>query len=486
MKTLIGNNGQHIYQQIANNIEQLIMNEVLKVGDKLPSVRILSKEHGISMSTAFQAYYSLEGKGLIESRPKSGYYVKYNPKKFPKLPQKPVLENIESDFSITEIVSRVYKDLDAENVVKFSLAIPPAELLPVAKLNKAILRALQTTKDSGTYYEHTQGNQELRRQISKLAFNWSGEITENEIIVTTGCSEALVISLKAATKPGDAVAIESPTYFGMLRVLELLGLKAVEISTDPVTGVDLDMLRKNIAKFNIKACLFIPNFNNPLGCCMPDDNKRELVELLAEGEIPLIEDDIYGELYFGPQRPRTCKSFDKHGLVLYCTSVTKSAAPGFRIGWAIPGRFLEKAREVKVAYSGPTATVTQAALAYFLGNGRYEYHLKEMRNLLYKQCLKYIRAITEYFPDDTCVSRPQGGFVLWVELNKDIDTFRLHQEAIKQNISIAPGHIFSLIPRYKNCMRISFGHPWSSEIERGLKTIGKIAQEMVAGQLQGK
>ena len=478
MKTTIGNNGQHIYQQIANNIEKLILDGVLKIGDKLPSVRIMSKEQGISMSTAFQAYYSLEGKGLIESRPKSGYYVRYNPKKKPKLPQKYEPETIESAVSVNEIVSRVYKDLDSENIIRFSLAIPPMELLPVAKLNKAIVSAIRKTKDSCTNYEHTQGNIELRRQISKLAFNWQGQVSEGDIIVTSGCSEALVICLKAATRPGDTVAIESPTFFGIFRILELLGLKAVEIPTDPETGVDLEYLKSSISKFNIRACLFIANFNNPLGCCMPDINKQALVEMLAELEIPLIEDDIYGELYFGTQRPRTCKSYDKYGMVLYCTSITKSIAPGYRIGWTIPGKFLEKARNVKVSYSGPTTTITQSALAYFLGNGRYEYHLKTMRKMLYTQCLRYIQAIMEFFPDDTRVSRPQGGFVLWIELNKNIDTFRLHQEAIKHSISIAPGHIFSLQPIYTSCLRISFGQPWNSEIERGLKILGKIAEEM--------
>jgi DNA-binding transcriptional MocR family regulator len=478
MKTIISDNDQHIYQQIANNIEKLIIDETLKVGDKLPSVRILSKEKGISVSTTFQAYYLLESKGLIESRPKSGYYVRYNPKKFPKLPQKSKPDEVESNISVSDIASRVYKDIDAENIIRFSMAIPPAELLPVAKLNKAIIKAVQQAKDAGTSYEQQQGNIELRKQISKLTFNWLGQIPEHEIMVTNGCSEALVICLKAATKAGDTVAIESPTYFGMLRVLELLGLKAVEIPTDPETGVDLEVLRNNIQKFNIKACLFITNFNNPLGSRMPDTTKKALVEMLAEFEIPLIEDDIYGELYFGTQRPLTCKSFDKHGLVLYCSSVTKSIAPGFRIGWAIPGKYLEKVKAIKIAYAGPTATVTQLALANFLDNGRYAYHLKEMRNKLYAQCLRYIQAITEYFPEDTRVSRPQGGFVLWIELNKEIDTSIMLQRAQMQNVSFAPGHIFSLQPRYKNCLRISFGQPWSSKIEKGLKILGKLAGEM--------
>jgi DNA-binding transcriptional MocR family regulator len=476
MRTQISNERLHIYQHIANNIEKLITGGSLKVGDKLQSVRMLGKEQGISVSTAFQAYYALEGKGLIEARSKSGYYVKYNPKKFRKLPQKIQPEAKESDISVEEIASRVYKELDSENIIRFSLALPSPDLLPVAKLNKAIIKSVQNTKDSCTGYEQTLGNPELRKQISKLSFNWSGQISDDEIIVTSGCNEALVTCLKASTKAGDTVAIESPTYFGMLRVLELLGLKAVEISTDPTTGVDLDFLKKCIPKFNIKACLFIPNFNNPLGCCMPDLNKKELVSMLANYEIPLIEDDIYGELYFGTQRPLTCKSFDKNGLVLHCTSVSKSIAPGYRIGWAIPGKFLDRVRNIKIAYSGPTATITQSAIANFLGNGRYEFHMKEMRKMLYTQCLQYIQTIVEHFPEDTRISRPQGGFVLWIELNKNIDTFKLYQEALKKNISIAPGHIFSLQPRYSNCLRISYSYPWNDRIEEGLKTIGKIAK----------
>jgi DNA-binding transcriptional MocR family regulator len=481
MKTQLSNEGLHIYQHIANNIEKLIINGALKVGDKLPSVRMLGKEQGISVSTAFQAYYALEGKGFIEARSKSGYYVKYNPNKFPRLPQKVHPEAKESNISVEEIASRVYKELDSENVIRFSLALPSVDLLPVAKLNKAITRSIQKAKDSCTGYEHTLGNPELRKQISKLSFNWSGQISDDEIIVTSGCNEALVTCLKASTKVGDTVAIESPTYFGMLRVLELLGLKALELPTDPVNGIDLDFLKKCIPKFNIKACLFIPNFNNPLGCLMPDLHKKELVEMLANYEIPLIEDDIYGELYFGTQRPKTCKSFDKNGLVLHCTSVSKSIAPGYRVGWAIPGKFLDRVRDIKIAYSGPTASVTQAAIANFLGNGRYEFHIKEMRKLLYTQCLRYIQAIVEYFPEDTRISRPQGGFVLWVELNKKIDTFILYQEALKHNVSIAPGHIFSLQPKYSNCLRISYCYSWNDRIEEGLKTIGRIAHSMNKG-----
>src|SRR5258708_37280034 len=246
---------------------------------------------------------------------------------------------------------------------------------------------MRASSHHGIQYEHIQGNRELRRQIAKQAFNWGGKISEEEVVVTAGCMEALVMCLKAVTKPGDTVAIESPTYFCIFQVIESLGLKAVEIPTDPVTGVDIAYLAKTIKKFPIAACVFVPNFNNPLGSCMPDEKKKQLVELITTHKIPLVEDDIYGELYFGKHRPKTCKSFDKKGWVLQCSSLSKSLAPGYRIGWILPGRFAEKVLRTKMMHTVTGTTITQQAIAHFLSIGCYEYHLKKLRKALHTQCL---------------------------------------------------------------------------------------------------
>jgi DNA-binding transcriptional MocR family regulator len=290
--------------------------------------------------------------------------------------------------------------------------------------------------------------------------------------------EALSFCLKAVTKPGDAVATESPTFYGIFRVMQSLGLKVVEVPTDPVTGIDISYLEQAIPRFNIKACLFVCNFNNPLGNIIPDDKKKQLVDMLAKKDIPLIEDDIYGEMYFGKTRPKTCKSFDKKGLVLHCSSFSKSLAPGYRIGWIIPGRFKEQVIRLKRMHTVATNTLAQAAIALFLSNGRYELHLRHLRKALHTQSLRYVQAISEYFPEDTLMTRPQGGFVLWVELNKGVDTFKLHKRALKQNIGIAPGHIFSSQARFENCFRLSYGEPWSNRIEEGIRTLGKLVKEM--------
>jgi len=465
----------HKYIEVAERIEKLIEKKALRIGDKLLSVRALSKEQGISLSTAFQSYYLLESKGLIEARPQSGYYVKYSHDHILDLPQACEPTDDAVPVSVDEMINSVYHDLNSDKLIHFSLGVPSIDLMPTAKLNKAVMQAIRDSKTCCLGYEHIQGNLELRRQIARQSFNWGGTPGEEDIVVTAGCVEALSLCIKAVTKPGDAVAIESPTYFAIFQVMESHGLKVVEIPTDPVSGIDLDYLERAIPKFDIKACLFVSNFNNPMGSCMPDDRKKQLVDMLAKKEIPLIEDDIYGELYFGKTRPKTCKSFDKKGLVLYCSSFSKSLAPGHRIGWTIPGRFKEQVIKLKRMHTVATNTLSQSAIAHFLSNGRYELHLRHLRKALHTQSLRYIQAISEYFPDDTRMTRPQGGFVLWVELNKKVNTYKLHKKALKQNIGIAPGQIFSSQARFENCFRISYGEPWSERIEQGIRTLGKLS-----------
>ncbi|MBS1733857.1 MAG: PLP-dependent aminotransferase family protein [Bacteroidetes bacterium] len=474
------NGDDHLYLQVAEGLEKMIADEVLRIGDKLPSVRMLSEEYGISMGTAFQAYYHLEGRGLIESRPKSGYYVRFNYRRFPELPKTKMQPELHShEVSVKEMIKSIYTDIAARDVTNFALAVPDASLLPAAKLSKSVVQALRNSTYHCVNYELTQGNIELRQQISKLAFNWGGKINPDEVIVTSGCLEGIMVCLKAVTNYGDTVAVETPTYFGINQAIESLGLKVVEIASDPVEGVDLDYFQKAIKRSKIKACVFVPSFNNPFGSCMSDENKKKLVDIITRHNIPLIEDDIYGELYFGRNRPRTCKYYDTKGLVMYCSSISKSLAPGYRIGWVIPGKFFDEVKQIKRIQNISCPTITQAAVAHFLKHGRYEYHLKTLRKALHTQSLRYVQAIIKYFPADTKVSRPHGGFILWLELNKKVNAFRLRTEAMKHNISIVPGKIFSSGSNYANCIRICFGKPWCKEVDEGLMTLGKIIKHMI-------
>ncbi len=268
--------------------------------------------------------------------------------------------------------------------------------------------------------------------------------------------------------------------WGIFNIMKSLGLKVVEIPISMKEGVNIEYLKKAISKFKIKACLFVTNFNNPFGSCIPDVKKEELVRLLAINQIPLIEDDVYGEMYFGKKKPLSCKTFDSEGLVMLCSSVSKTLAPGYRVGWTIPGKFKKEIILTKLIHTIATTTVTQTAIGLFMQDGKYESHLRGLRKALHTQCLRYIQAIMEFFPADTKVSRPQGGYVLWIELNLKVNAMELYHRAINFNISISPGHIFSTGARFQNCIRISFVRPYDTEVERGLKTLGSLIKKMIA------
>lgn len=467
-------NDSFLYSQVAGRLEEMIGKGVLRTGDKLPSVRTLSEEQGISMSTAYKAYSELEMKGLVEARPKSGYYVRFTPQEMPGAPRTERWPPPPRDISVDEMIREVYRNISQEGIVRLSMAVPGLELLPEARLSRSMMEALREDASSCIHYDDIQGNALLRQQLARLAFNWGGVAAPGEVVTTQGCMEALSLCLHALTRPGDTVAIEAPGYFGVSMVLHSHGLKVLEVPVHPESGIDLDYLEGAVKRVPLAACLFVPNFNNPTGACMPDENKERLVRMLAQRNIPLIEDDIYGELYFGKNRPLACKHFDAKGLVLYCSSFSKMLAPGYRVGWCIPGRFREQVLMQKLAHTITSATPTHAAVARFLEAGRFSLHMRKLRKALHTQCLRYTRAISASFPENIRVSRPQGGYVLWLELPPEVDAYRLYRQALRHNISIAPGQIFSPDGRFSNYIRIGFGAPFSPEMERSIGILGEI------------
>ena len=294
-------------------------------------------------------------------------------------------------------------------------------------------------------------------------------------MITSGCIEALNICLRAVTSRGDIVAVESPTYFGILSILESLGLRVLEIATDPREGVDLGALQTALRKYRVSACLFMTNFHNPLGSCMPEGKKKELVNLLAKKEIPLIEDDIYGDLPFGLRRPPAAKSFDRKGLVLWCSSFSKILSPGYRIGWTAPGRFQKQVERLKFVSSMGTGTLPQLVIAEFLEHSSYDRYLRKIRGAYQSQVQRVAQAVGKYFPEGTRVTRPEGGFVLWVELPRNVDSVDLYERAREKNISIAPGPIFSSKNKYRNFLRLNCGLMWSEKLDHALLTLGRLA-----------
>lgn len=463
----------YLYADVAAGLAVQIRSGVLKPGDRLPSVRMLCQQHGISMNTAKRAFLELEAQSLIESRPQSGYFVSRPVTQKLPLPETSKPSSRPADTEPEELISKVYANMGRKDLTLFSIGVPSGSLLPTARLQKEIIQATRQLEAAGAGLEPLQGNANLRRMVAQRSLLWGGNLSEDDLISTNGSMNALSFSLMTLGKPGDTIGVESPCYPGILQLALSLGYKVLELPTHPVTGIEIEALKKVVHR--IQVCLLIPNFNAPLGSCMPDEHKKEVVTLLARHGVPLIEDDTYGDLYFGPQRPTCCKSYDEEGNVLWCSAVSKTLAPGYRVGWLAPGKYRQQLLKMKLVHLTSSPAILQEAVGSFLKNGRYDGHLRTLRRTLQDNYANYARVIARHFPEGTRISRPQGGISLWVELEKGTDTAELYDLAIRQGISIAPGRMFTLQKQFDNCMRLTLGLPWSDKLEANLIRIGKLA-----------
>jgi len=468
-----------LYAQVAGKIEKLIRAGVLRPGDRVPSVRRACDQHGISLTTAVQAYRLLENRGLIEARPKSGFFVRSQLSHRVLEPATSRVRHSAMRIGVGSLQSRIFDAVRMPDVVPLGAAYPGVENLPVQKLSRIMAAVARSAGERGMSYDMPPGSEQLRRQIARRSLDWGGSLSPDEVITTCGGTEALALCLRAVTKPGEVIAVESPTYFGVLQQIEELRLKALEIPMHPRDGMDLDALEQAVKSRRIAACLAVPNFNNPLGSLMPDERKERLVALLARRDIPLIEDDVNGELYHTEHRPRVAQSYDKKGTVLLCGSFSKTLAPGYRVGWVAPGRYYEKVKSLKFASTLATASLPQFAIAEFVANGGYDHHLRSLRHNFAAQIRRMSDAVAEAFPAQIKFTRPVGGFVLWIELPKTVSALRLHELALARKISIAPGPMFSATQNFRNFIRINCGHSWNIRVERAVGLLGALVKEML-------
>ncbi|MDD2547721.1 MAG: PLP-dependent aminotransferase family protein [Burkholderiaceae bacterium] len=474
------------YERHADAMAQLIHNGTLRPGDRMPSVREASRARGISPSTVFAAYYLLEAQGLVHSRPRSGYYVSARlpaalqarpPEPLPSPPQRG-----STGVAISDLVFEVLGSARDRDLVPLGSAFPGLELFPLERLARCLSIGMRQLDPWTIVNSLSPGNARLRQQIA-LRYRLHGVAVEpDEIILTNGALEALNLCLEAVVQPGDTVVVESPTFYAALQALERLQLQALEVATHPRDGIDLDALAQALAQHPVRACWLMPSFQNPLGSLMPTGKKRELVALLERHQVPLIEDDVYGELHFAPHRPPPAKAFDGAGRVMHCSSFSKCLAPGYRVGWVAAGQYAPRVQRLKLMTTLSAAIPSQQALSEYLAQGGYDRHLRQLRRSLAQQQALALAAIDQHFPRGTRVSRPEGGYFVWVELPAQVDALALHRLALQQGISLAPGQIFSADQRFAHSVRINYGHPAQADFAQALHTVGAIACRL-AGQV---
>ena len=465
------------YQELADRLAELIQQGTYPRGERIPSVRQMSQQQGLSISTVLQAYYLLEDHGLIEARPQSGYYVRGRAAEHLPEPEISAPGHDPSQVSLHELVMMLMRDSVNPKLVQLGAALPNPEFLPTRKINRISARLLREDNANAHQYQLPPGLEALRVQIARRAVNAGCSLSPNDILITSGGIEAIDLCLHAVCKPGDIVATESPMYFGSLQALEVHGLRVLEIPTHPREGISLDALKFAIEHNPIRAVLVISNFNNPLGSQVPDEKKKELVELLAHHEIPLIENDVSGEIYFSGKRPLVCKAFDKKGLVMLISSFSKDISPGLRIGWTAPGRFRAEVEWLKFTISAASPTLAQMAVAEFLESGGYEHYLRRIRREYARNVSLMSDTVMRYFPEGTRLTRPSGGFVLWVQLPENVDSLELYELALRSGITLAPGHVFSATNQFSNFIRLNAA-TFDYSTERAIERLGGMVMEL--------
>lgn len=463
-----------LYESLATQLHQRIQNGALAAGERVPSVRAMSRQAGVSVGTVVQAYQHLEARGLIEARPQSGYYVRATrlpgiglqrlraaPK--PRSPSRSLLDQVLSIYA-------------REDLVPLHSATPAPSMLPTQRIAAITRDLLRRMPERISGYLHPPGLPELRLQIARRLSLSGVEVDPDDVMITAGAMEAITLSLQVLTKPGDAVLVERPTYYGLMQAIEARGLKVVEIPNCCDDGPDLELALKALATQPIRAAVLIPSFSNPSGATMPDDARRVLAQACARHGVPVIEDDVYGELGFDGRRPVPMKAYEgAQGGVILCGSVSKIMAPGLRIGWTVSARWREELIRAKAFTSCSTPTLSQFVVAEMMAAANMDRPLRRLRAELAANVGRFHEAIASHWPKGTCVSRPRGGVVLWVQLPSGHDAHQLFERALDCGIGIIPGTLFSSSGAYRDCVRLSCAGVWDQRTQSALRKLGRLA-----------
>ncbi|HVM31565.1 MAG TPA: PLP-dependent aminotransferase family protein [bacterium] len=480
------NKTQKLYRQVAQQILSLIQQGVLPMGKKVPSLRILSRQLGVSLSTVIHAYQILENQNVLKSRPQSGYFVN---EKAPLFGREPEGEAAPGPMQVTSAKSLNAKIQSMDPFISamtdpknlfLSIGFPGLSVLSAPSLRRSLKRGAWKAGAEALSYNSSQGSLALRQQLARHYLDRGVGVSPDQIVLTAGGSESLNVCYRLVGGDGGIIAVESPMAALLPICLQYHGFKILEIPMRPGEGMDLEFLKKSLRRYRIKACITMPNFHNPTGISMPDENKRRLVEMLAERDIALIENDVYGDLWFGKQPPKPVKAFDQTGNVILCSSFSKSVAPGLRVGWILGGKFTDKLSQARFMGNASTNPLVEAGMVDFMESGEYARQLRKVRKFCESNLRVYTQAILKYFPEGTRVSRPSGGLLFWVEFPRRVDASKLQKEALAKNVLILPGPFFTLVPKYKNYVSISFGHQWSESIEKTLEWVGHLAKKQLA------
>lgn len=463
-----------IYQELADSIEDMIRSGVYGAGERMPSIRAFSRERGVSISTSVRTFHELERRGMVQATPRSGYFAVGQHESAGL----PAMARVSEQPLLASSGSGVLKILEAAHdtsVVDFATARPAIDMLPDRELLRASRQVWKMERRRLMRPAYPPGIEELRIQVVRRLAKANCRVSPDELIITQGCQAAMALALRILTEPGDVVAVEAPTHYGILELVEQLGLKALPIPTDPAYGISMNALELACQQWSVKAFIVVPNFSNPLGYCMYDVCKQRIVDVARRYNVAIIEDDVFGELRENRQRPSPIKRWDEEGHVYYCGSTSKMFGSGSRVGWlTVPRDVMQKAREIQYAYTVTVDMYAQLATAELLANANIDRFLNHASVEYNRRTTALACRVADSFPAGARISRPRGGYLLWVELAESTDTSEVFDEALQQGISFAPGTLFSVDNQFSNCLRLNASEFNTRMSEKALIRLGKL------------
>jgi DNA-binding transcriptional MocR family regulator len=463
-----------LYERIAHRFESGIRSGAIRAGDKLPSVRTLSRAEGVSMTTVVAAFRLLEQRGLVQARPQSGYFAQ-RPAPERALPSSRAAAQARP-VAVSDIVAELLDQAAPADAFPLGEAIPSPALLPLKPLARSLARLARSDADALLGRMSNAGLPALRQAIAARMARAGCEVHPDEIIITSGTSESVSLALRVLTQPGDLVAIESPAYYGHLLTAEACGLRAVEIETHPQTGLSVDAFEAACRRKPPKALLVSGNVQNPTGACMPEHEKKRLLAVAARYGVRVVEDDIFGEYArYSGTGCASIKAHDEDGIVIYCSSFSKVISPGLRIGWIVAGDRRDEVMRARMGQSWGCPPLTQAALARMLREASFENHLRRLVRTADQTRMRALDYIGQHFPSGTRVARPAYGFLIWLQLPDGLDALDYYRAALKQRVTVMPGLVFSASGGFKDFIRLNVGHPWSDELAAALQRLAGLA-----------
>lgn len=471
------------YQRLAQQIADKIKQQEYLAHQKLSSLRQFASQHAISLNTAKACYALLEAQGFIYVKERSGYYVKEIVFKNQQLSHKMHLP-IYPDFSShARSVSNLDLQIEIQNasihpqrIHLGAIQLSPA-LIPIKALRRSIQRALKHSHPEDFLYSDRQGHIKLRQALS---MHWAEDglfITPDSIYMTNGCMAALSVLIQTLTQEGDSIIVPMPNYNGQQQLLANLKRKIIEIPASD-EGIDLIRLEQVLQQSNARCCLLTANYQNPLGYCLTQPQKEKIAQLAHQYACTIIEDDIYAECCFSFQRPLPIQHWDQHGYVILCSSISKSLSSAYRVGWyCLPERY----KHLHSQLMTDTVTVNtplQLGLADLIYSRAYREHLNQLRPQLMKQVHAYREYLLQVFAEIPIkINLPQGGYSLWIQLPKMIDSLDCYYFAQQHQINIVPGEVFGEDHRYRNFIRLNAGYALSYEICKAIQLLAHWVRE---------